>query len=78
MKQRVYLNPRPSTPALLHAKILHVWNNEMPLAEFHNAVRSYPKRIAQLISVNGRYFEKEHIPNVVWNRMDNAPNGNPP
>ena len=73
------MNPRPLTPQMLQAKILHCWNHDMKLSEFHTAVRAYPKRLAQLIAVNGRWFEKEHIPGpVVWNRMDNAPNGNAP
>ena len=78
MKQRIYVNPRPMTPDLLQAKILHVWEHDLKLSELHNAVRAYPGRLAKAIAVDGRYFEKEHIPNVVWDRMDNAPNGNAP
>lgn len=70
------MNPTPATPALLQAKILHVWEHEIKLSHIHNAVRAYPETMARIIKVRGRYVEKERIDNVVWDRMDDAPNGN--
>ena len=78
MKQKIYMNPKPTTAALLQAKILHVWEHGIKMSMIHNAARAYPETMARIIKVNGRHVENERIMNVIWDRMDNAPNANNP
>ena len=78
MKRLTYRNPRPDTPELLAARIRHVWEQEIKLSWIHNACRAYPETMARAIKVRGRYVEKECINNVIWDRMDDAPNANNP
>ena len=78
LKQHTYMFPKPTTPALLQAKILHCWDHDIKMSMIHNAARAYPETMARIIKVNGRHVEKERIMNVIWDRMDNAPNANAP